>query len=50
MARLLPSPVEEVLGLLSDNIFLRTFLPGQCIFSDGDTGEFIFILTLGEFI
>lgn len=39
---------SEVLGLLSDNIFLRTFLPGQCIFSDGDTGEFIFILMRGR--
>lgn len=39
---------SEVLGLLSDNIFLRTYLPGQCIFSDGDAGEFIYILMRGR--
>eukprot|EP00435_Cladocopium_sp_Y103_P063241 s34_g24.t2 len=39
---------SEVLGLLSDNIFLRTYLPGQCIFSDGDVGEFIYILMRGR--
>ena len=37
-----------MLGLLSDNIFLRTYLPGQCIFSDGDAGEFIYILMRGR--
>lgn len=39
---------SEVLGLLSDNIFLRTYLPGQCIFNDGDVGEFIYILMRGR--
>lgn len=39
---------SEVLGLLSDNIFLRTYLPEQCIFNDGDVGEFIYILMRGR--
>ena len=39
---------SEVLGLLSDNIFLRSYLPGQCIFRDGDQGEFIYILMRGR--